>query len=348
MRQLHRAISSDIPVTNITQMSFNLTQPTLSPQEANVRVALYAIIGIMSVVGNIPVIIIIIKTPSLQTHSNIFIANLAISDIFNGIIKDVFIIMGMAPGRFIYGQTFCNISGFAIGLPHTVTILTLMFIAIFRYITIIHRRHITLTKKHVWIAIISTWIYGIIDALLPIIGWSYYEFSPFEFACLPVFDLKPPSYTIYLIISVTAIPFAVITYCYVAVSIGIFIHDRNLRRQVIQEGSQQPNFQMQLRRREVRATWRMFVVYLAFIICFLPWAVLVLILLPFGFHFSQDIIFATGYLINLNSALNPIVYCGIYPKIRLGYRRLLCKRSRQEMETITVTSKTIKAAAAWQ
>lgn len=345
---LHRVISTANPIVNITKQSINLSMPTLSPQQANVRAALYAVIGVMSVLGNIPILIIICKTPSLRTHSNIFIVNLAVSDIFNGAVKDVLIIMGVAPGRFIYGSTFCDISGFAIGLPHTVTMLTLMFIAIFRYITVVHGRHITLTKKHVWIAVISTWIYGVIDAILPIVGWSNYEFSPFEFACLAAFDLKPPSHTIFLMVTVTAIPFAVITYCYVSVSISIFVHDRKLKRQILQEGSQQSNFQAQLRRREIRATWRMFVVYLAFAICFLPWAVVVLILLPSGYYFSLDVIFVTGYLINLNSAINPFIYCGIYPKIRRGYRRLLCNHGLQETETMTVTSRTIKVVPAWQ
>ena len=348
MLQLHNPILVGMSAINNTQMPVNLTNPTLSPQEANLRVALYAIIGIMSVVGNIPVMIIICKTPSLRTHSNIFIANLALTDIFNGLVKDLFIIMGMAPGRFIYGPSFCNISGFALGLPHTVTILTLMFIAIFRYLTVVHGRFITITKKHLWITVISIWIYGIIDAIMPIAGWNKYEYSPLEFACVPAFDLKAPSHTVFLIITVTAIPFIVITFCYVAVSVSIFVHDRNLKRQILQGGSQQANFQMQLRRREIRATWRMFVVYLAFVICFLPWAVIMLILLPSGFHIPQGVIFTVGYLTNVNSAINPIIYCCIYPKIRYGYRRLLCHHDRQETENVTLTSKNIKVTTAWQ
>ncbi|EDV22713.1 uncharacterized protein TRIADDRAFT_5735, partial [Trichoplax adhaerens] len=187
------------------------------------------VIAFFAVLGNIPVLIIICRTPALQTKSNLFLANLAVSDIMTGAVKDVFIMIGMQPRRWIYSDTLCQISGFFIGVFHSVTVITLMVIAIFRYLIVVHGRRVNLKKKHVWIAIVLIWIFAILDALLPIIGWSKYAYSLLEFGCLPEFDPTPPSYALFLLLAVTLIPLSIITYCYIAILINIFIHDGTLR-----------------------------------------------------------------------------------------------------------------------
>ena len=76
----------------------------------------YGIIFLLSIVGNLLVIITLTLNRSMRSVTNIFLLNLAISDLLLGVFCMPFTLVGVLLRRFIFGAFFCHLLSYLQGM----------------------------------------------------------------------------------------------------------------------------------------------------------------------------------------------------------------------------------------
>lgn len=70
---------------------------------------LYSVIFLLAVIGNLLVILTLIQSRRMRTITNLFLLNLAVSDLFLGVFCMPFTLVGMLLRDFIFGEVMCKL-----------------------------------------------------------------------------------------------------------------------------------------------------------------------------------------------------------------------------------------------
>uniref|UniRef100_H0WBU7 Neuropeptide FF receptor 1 n=1 Tax=Cavia porcellus TaxID=10141 RepID=H0WBU7_CAVPO len=146
---------SNAEATPAANLTFSSYYQHSSPVAAMFIVA-YALIFLLCMVGNALVCFIVLKNRHMRTVTNMFILNLAVSDLLVGI----FCMPTTLVDNLITGWPFdnitCKMSGLVQGMSVSASVFTLVAIAVERFRCIVHpfREKLTLRKALVTIAVI--------------------------------------------------------------------------------------------------------------------------------------------------------------------------------------------------
>lgn len=104
-------------VTNVTK--FYSRNSTLHPPNHNINqgswinngsiIPLYSIIFLLAVIGNSLVILTLVQNKRMRTITNIFLLNLALSDLCLGVFCLPFTLIGTLLRDFVFGEIFCKL-----------------------------------------------------------------------------------------------------------------------------------------------------------------------------------------------------------------------------------------------
>ncbi|XP_044006085.1 prolactin-releasing peptide receptor-like [Aphidius gifuensis] len=122
----------------------------------------YGIIFVIGIFGNGLVCYVVIKNPHMQTVTNSFITNLAISDILLCILAVPFTPLYTFIGRWIFGKLMCSLVPYIQGVSIYISTFTLTSIAIDRFFVICHPFRPRIKIKNCLLIIGSIWIASII------------------------------------------------------------------------------------------------------------------------------------------------------------------------------------------
>lgn len=129
---------------------------------------------IVIVVGNMLVIIAIATEKNLKNLQNWFIANLAVSDLFLGLIIMPFSLAKELMGYWIFGEIWCDIHSATDVLLCTASIMNICLISLDRYWSITHA--IDYLKKRTpmrtGLMICCVWILSALISIPPLLGWK--------------------------------------------------------------------------------------------------------------------------------------------------------------------------------
>ncbi|GAB0099441.1 uncharacterized protein DMENIID0001_152990 [Sergentomyia squamirostris] len=134
----------------------------LAPQSwfvtAHVQITLYALIFLLAVIGNSLVILTLVQNKRMRTITNVFLLNLAVSDLLLGVLCMPFTLVGTLLRNFVFGELMCKFLPFLQAATVAVSAWTLVVISVERYYAICHplrsRRWQTLSHSYKLIAVI--------------------------------------------------------------------------------------------------------------------------------------------------------------------------------------------------
>lgn len=311
-------------------MSANSTHPSQSLTERNVRLGFYIATFVIGLIGNLLVLIVIIAKRTKKTVNDLFIMNLAVSDLT---------LIFFLPLH-IYGMFhtipvtafFCHFIRPLMTASFFVSVYTLTSMAIHRYHVILNpfKQEMRHRSAVVWITVL--WIMSFAN-VLPLMIVTTPD-PPFE--CLE----KWPSlnhrraYTAALCVLQYILPLAIIAIAYVRIGLDL---NRSCSRSFRTARSAR-SLENQARRREnFKVTKTLAIIVVIFAVCMLPsqvgW-----MLLDFGNEEQQSIAIKVVFKFSLvltvfHSCLNPLVYGSITKQFRRGYVKYLsyfcccCRRS---------------------
>lgn len=262
------------------------------------------IFSLVATLGNLVVIRALCKASSIPATLKKLFLSLAVSDfavglfaqLMFGIIVAVMLKMA-ANGNFNFDflcPRILTVSYFAIYLLTCASFLTIVLIAVDRVLAVfLHLRYQELvTSKRVAIALLSLWLTSVV-------------------AVSSSFILLPDQNNM-VVVTFELFGLLVTTVGYVRIYKVVRYH----RNQIASQSQLQNNHTMRILR-ETKSTINALLVYIVFLACFLPNLCCIFLLRADSLGLSLLVAnHVSGFLVLLNSSLNPIIYCWRYREIR--------------------------------
>ncbi|XP_032497661.1 gastrin/cholecystokinin type B receptor isoform X3 [Phocoena sinus] len=128
--------------------------------ELAIRVTLYSVIFLMSVGGNVLIIVVLGLSRRLRTVTNAFLLSLAVSDLLLAVACMPFTLLPNLMGTFIFGTVVCKAVSYFMGVSVSVSTLSLVAIALERYSAICRplQARVWQTRSHAARVIVATWM----------------------------------------------------------------------------------------------------------------------------------------------------------------------------------------------
>ncbi|CAO2582620.1 Gastrin/cholecystokinin type B receptor [Lemmus lemmus] len=128
--------------------------------ELAIRITLYAVIFLMSVGGNVLIIVVLGLSRRLRTVTNAFLLSLAVSDLLLAVACMPFTLLPNLMGTFIFGTVICKAVSYLMGVSVSVSTLNLVAIALERYSAICRplQARVWQTRSHAARVILATWL----------------------------------------------------------------------------------------------------------------------------------------------------------------------------------------------
>ena len=305
----------------------------------------YSIVLFFSVVGNFLIILTVSKRRELKKTTNFFIVNMACSDVLFTLVAMPVHLAAVAKGSFYApiggtaGLIFCKAQRFVESVSFTVSIQSLVWIAVDRLVAVVFplKAHLisSISRR---IAIASTWLVsGAVNS------YDLYVYEVFEeygkVFCLENFDKTAFAYFIYARVYTALFQIAPL----IAMTVIYSVIAHKLRRQgkVLHQTSRV--HQKDLRKR--RAVKLAFSIMAATNTCYLPPLIATVF---WQYHVTTScvmdkVLWLVGiFMLYLSSLVNPIVCFVLVQSYRSGLKKVLCSAGSTEASeqggTITLRS----------
>uniref|UniRef100_A0A3B4TA73 Neuropeptide FF receptor 2 n=1 Tax=Seriola dumerili TaxID=41447 RepID=A0A3B4TA73_SERDU len=142
---------------NITYVDFYLHKPSV----AAVFTISYLLIFVVCMVGNGVVCFIVLRSKNMRTVTNLFILNLAISDLLVGIFCMPTTLVDNIITGWPFGSVVCKLSGMVQGISVSASVFTLVAIAVDRFRSIVYPFKQKLTIATSKLIIVIIWVLAV-------------------------------------------------------------------------------------------------------------------------------------------------------------------------------------------
>ncbi|KAK2824705.1 hypothetical protein Q5P01_021880 [Channa striata] len=302
-------------------------------------------IGITGMVGNFLVIYAFSRSRSLRSPANMFVINLAITDLLMCVTQTPTFFITSMHKRWIFGEKACELYAFCGALFGICSMITLTVIAVDRYFVI--TRPLTsigvLSRKRAFLILVAAWVYSLCWSLPPFFGWSAYVPEGLMTSCTWDYMTFTPSvraYTMLLFVFVFFLPLFIIIFCYVFIFRAIRTTNQAVGKvngSVHGHGSSRDSVKSLHR---LQNEWKMakiaLIVILLYVISWSPYSTVALTAFAGYADMLTPYMNSVPAIIAKASAIhNPIIYAITHPKYRIALAKyipclglLLCVRPR--------------------
>lgn len=243
-------VPENLPTNNITSTLENymkyenvtgkLLNATLNPQSVNDTLAnkvimnnafvqasfsvFYFAIFVIGITGNVLVCYVVCRNKAMHTVTNLFITNLALSDILLCFLAVPFTPLYTFLGRWIFGNLLCHMVPFAQGVSVYISTLTLTSIAMDRFVVIIYPFRHRMKLVTCISLITSIWI---ISLMLTLPYGLYVALNNYEDPGINYCEEDWPDEVTRKVYGTVTVflqfifPFAIMSVCYILVSIKL-------------------------------------------------------------------------------------------------------------------------------
>ncbi|KAK3094618.1 hypothetical protein FSP39_004088 [Pinctada imbricata] len=296
-------------------------------------IVFYAIIFLLGVSGNTLVVYVVARNKSMQTITNIFITNLAVSDILMCFLAIPFTPLGYFLNSWMFGEVLCHIVPMSQAISVYVSTLTSTAIAVDRYFVIVYPFKPRMKIFVCLLMIVAIWIISI-SISLPLGIYMSLKPDGENFMCTE--DWPRPQagqfFTVTSLVLQYVVPCSIITYCYTKVSLAL----KKRSRTKIGSGSKnRERDEMEIRRK--RRTNKMLIAMVTiFVCCWLPLNVALLTVEynKIYYHwYYYTLIFFLAHVIAMSSTIyNPFLYAWMNDNFKKEFKTVLPCLFRRDRE----------------
>ncbi|XP_010300784.1 non-selective voltage-gated ion channel VDAC3 isoform X2 [Balearica regulorum gibbericeps] len=303
--------------TSMNESSVNqFVQP---PWQVALWAVAYALIVVVSVVGNVVVMWIILAHKRMRTVTNYFLVNLAFAEAsmsaFNTVVNFTYAIHN----EWYYGLLYCKFHNFFPIAAVFASIYSMTAIALDRYMAIIHPLQPRLSATATKVVIGVIWLLAFLLAF-PQGYYSVMEELPGRLVCLvewPEHSTKAygKMYHFCMTILIYFLPLLVIGCAYTVVGITLWASE------IPGDNSDRYHEQVSAKRKVVKM---MIIVVCTFALCWLPYHIYFTLQYfnPEWYlqKFIQQVYLAIMWLAMSSTMYNPIIYCCLNDRFRVGFK----------------------------
>ncbi|XP_072028465.1 octopamine receptor beta-2R-like [Amphiura filiformis] len=305
--------------------------------ERQILAAIFSIIAIVGVLGNMLVLVSIIITKRLRTTTNIFVFNLSVADLATCLMLPLSTVLPiLSLDGYPLHNTLCVFSAFMMITCIGTSVNTLACIAVNRLLRITKTLefYYRIYKTVNIVAILfATWASPAAVAMVPLVssvGTLGYE--PKYGICLWLSDSG--IYTFLAVLVCYPIQLTLMLYSYGKV----FYYVRNTSRALVESDNvqtlsaqisqsnmhryQNSNTSLVLKhrlaKRQIALTKNLFCVVCAFLLCLTPYALNLVV------PCSGEALPYSAAILTFNSCVNPIIYAAKHPDFKRSFKEILC------------------------
>ncbi|XP_045188440.2 QRFP-like peptide receptor [Mercenaria mercenaria] len=341
---------NDQPHLNESGLSSELDN---APQGMEIPLYIYilaslvnAVIFLVGTIGNIFVIVVVIKVRNMRTPTNVFLLNLSAADVLVLLVcQPAGLLEFFGKDRWFLGELMCKLVPLMENGVLHVSILTMLAVTFERYHAICHplKYRMTSTISATVKIIAGIWIFGTILTLPFLIMTDYedalfYDGSPIKVCRTKVNEMWRYCYTIFISVAFFALPLFILIGFYVCI-IKQLMSDK--LTSLAQNDRTAVNT---LRSRKQVVQMLIFIIVLFFISLF-PIRVVSLWLIftptaeviKIGLEPYLNLMCWVRILMYINSAGNPIIYSLTSTKFKSAFKRVLGRRNSFPQGSVTST-----------
>lgn len=292
-----------------------------SPFVIATLIIIYSIIFLLGTVGNSLVVYVVCRKRSMQSVTNVFIMNLAFSDILMCLLAVPFTPISFFQEYWMLGKFLCHLVPFSLGVSVYVSTLTSLAIAIDRYFVIVHPFKPRMRRGVCVLLIAVVWLVSI-SISLPLAIYMEYTMDRTngKAKCNELWPISTSKrfFDLASLVLQYLVPFIVISYSYTKV--WIILSNRT------RPGKTKEKEQIELKRKK-RTNYMLVAMVAIFAGCWMPLNTVHLIM-EFNEDFSQksysSIVFFVAHIIAMSSTIyNPFLYAWLNDNFRKEFKQII-------------------------
>ena len=289
-----------------------------SHSEIGLVVALSILISLTSFLGNFLVVYVVHKDSRLKSLTNIFIQNLALTDISMATLHMPFWVISLYTGTWIFRETWCEIQAVIQVTLAMASILSMGLLAFNRYIRVVKPAQLYSrlfpSKKMARAYCALVWIVSMLLATPPLYGLGKMVYHPKYAVCSYNWGIGHILYVIILLSGVHNTTTAAIFYCYYKIYKTLKESSQNLNAHGA-AASERP-------RSDISVLKTSFTVVCVSLIIWGPVTVVVM-MESANYFVPRTVSTAVHFLVFTASLVNPIIYGIMNPQLRAAFKRAL-------------------------
>ena len=303
-----------------------------------VEVTSLIILNVLSLTGNSLVCISIYKNTRLRTTTNIYILALALSDLLSAVFVMPFGTGVLITSKWIFGGAFCQLHAFFSLFVIYISPVTMGLTAINRYVRICrpdqqYQRLFSVKKSRAILAFVWTFVACVI--VVPrLASVQLFEFVP-GYAQCSIAHTSERGKTIHYVFIVTVFlltPLLATIISYIKVGKAIRQHNAEVASTIkTREGNATREGNTSISAHEIKVSKSLFVVVFAFMVCWLPfWVIVILRRFHLVAKMPRNVELLCMFLLYFSNTINPFIYAGMNPAFKREFRNiLLCEPRRK-------------------
>ncbi|XP_016319445.1 neuropeptide Y receptor type 1-like [Sinocyclocheilus anshuiensis] len=312
-------LNSTLSLNQSNSSLFLLDVPCWQSSTMTLTIVLcYCLVLILGLLGNILLICIIMHQRDPPNVTSILIANLSVSDILVSVFCLPFTVVYTLMDHWIFGALLCRLMPFVQCVSVTVSVLSLVLIALERYQLILHPSGWKPSIPQAYIAVLIVWLLACITSL-PFLAFHLLSSEPYSLlpaplsqlhACLEVWPSQQHklAYTTSLLLFQYCCPLFLMLLCYLRIFLRLRRRQRMLEHQCSHNREDEHRRVMHSKRINVMLA----TLVVAFAMCWLPLNAFNVVAdwhqeaLPVSYH---NLLFSLCHLLAMSSTcVNPIIY----------------------------------------
>ncbi|XP_068713726.1 melatonin receptor type 1A-like [Montipora foliosa] len=299
-----------------------------------IEVSALIVLNLLSLMGNTLVCMFVYRNTRLRTTTNLNIIALAISDLLSAVFVMPFVTVVLVSGHWIFGEVICNVLAFFSAFIIYVSPATMGLTALNRYVRMCrpdqeYQRYFS-PKKSLAL-LVSVWVIVASYSGLPnIVGLRKNTFFP-NIASCAIDHLSESGRLIHYCIVISLFfltPLIITIFSYVKVA-------KKMQHHKMETSSLRQN-SLIISAREIRISKSLFVVVFAFMICWIPFWIIVLLM---RFHLVQklprNVKLLCFFFLYLSNTINPFIYAGMNRRFRKEFLEIVCECKKKVRNRIT-------------
>lgn len=156
-------ILNTTPVNNETATAYD---SRWSFEFSVILATVLSISAFCTVMGNSMVLMVIIRHRGMRTRTNLFLVNLAVTDLLVGLFVMPFSITTLLKNRWIFGDTLCDLNGWMNSFCLITSFHTLMYISVHKYYSIVRPLSNPLKLSYILAMIAAAWLWAGVGSTL--------------------------------------------------------------------------------------------------------------------------------------------------------------------------------------
>lgn len=292
----------------------------LNDVTTHIIIVVLALLVIFALIGNFLLVAVIVSVRKLHSKTHIFIVDLAVSDIILAITVVPIDVDKLVKNGFHHNAITCEFVSTMFFMSLPASALSLSLLTLERYITLKYplTRLKILTRERAVAALVLKWLYVIITASLPAMGWVYQPTTVQQYECNFFFKIE---FAIFMVAANFVLPLLII----LLANIEIFriANTAALKMRQSTRRSEKRRASLIAVGANVKAAKRIMLLVGVFLMSWLPYIANIIVNMSCERCHSKLLSWIVLTLNYSNATMNPILYGLLNKEVRHEIKKLL-------------------------